>query len=190
MTRFSLIVAWLVATGLATVIAWQVVGAADDQISDAPMTPLVGVTTSAPATDPTSTDGVSTTAGGTVPDDGGSTSSVGSSTGSTTATSSVGSSTTSTTGAGATTTVPTTNVPTTTGVPATTSAVSDGGTVTVTGTFPRVELVAVVAAPGWSYEVRRNDGERVEVRFENQAGDSIRIRAEWDDGRLVAEIDS
>jgi hypothetical protein len=47
MTRFSLIVAWLVATGLATVIAWQVVGAADDQISDAPMTPLVGVTTSA-----------------------------------------------------------------------------------------------------------------------------------------------
>jgi len=52
-----------------------------------------------------------------------------------------------------------------------------------------VELVAVVAAPGWTYAVTADDGERVEVRFENTAGDDVRIRCEWENGRLVADID-
>lgn len=60
---------------------------------------------------------------------------------------------------------------------------------TVTGTEPRVELVGVVAAPGWTYAVTSNDGDRVEVRFENASGDDVRIRCEWEDGRLVADID-
>ena len=61
---------------------------------------------------------------------------------------------------------------------------------TVTGTEPWVELIGVVAAPGWTYEVTSNDGDRVVVRFENGAGDDIRIRCEWESGRLVADIDS
>jgi len=61
--------------------------------------------------------------------------------------------------------------------------------VTVSGVEPSVELVAVVASPGWSYEVTDNRGTRVEVRFENLIGDEIRIRCEWEDGRLVADID-
>ena len=60
---------------------------------------------------------------------------------------------------------------------------------TVSGVEPNVELVAVVASPGWSYEVTDNRGTRVEVRFENLIGDEIRIRGEWKDGKLVADID-
>jgi hypothetical protein len=74
-------------------------------------------------------------------------------------------------------------------MPATTTAVSDGGTVTVTGTNPNVEIVAVVAAPGWAYRVTENRGDRVEVEFTDSSGAEIRIRCEWKNGQLVADID-
>lgn len=175
MNRIGLFAAWIAATGLATLLAWQVVGAADDQISDAPDTPVIAVTIP----------DVSTTSGS-VPSD---------SAPSTTATSSASTpttldqgSTTSTIGASTSTTAPDTST-STTGVPATTTAVSDGGTVTVTGVEPNVELVAVVAVPGWSYQVDSAQGDRVQVTFENGAGDQIRVRCEWENGQLVADID-
>lgn len=49
--------------------------------------------------------------------------------------------------------------------------------------------MAVVAAPGWTYQITGNDGDRVEVRFENAAGDDIRIRCQWENGKLIADID-
>ena len=186
MTRFTIIAAWLLATGLTTVVAWQVVGAADDQITTAPLTPVVAVTapgleTSEPSGEATTPDGITVTADTTA---GSTASATVSPTPSTTPSSSPGSSGTSST------TTPSSSPSTaTTGIPATTTAVSDGGTVTVTGTEPRAELVAVVAAPGWTYQVTANDGERVEVRFANAADDDVRVRVEWEDGRLVADID-
>lgn len=192
MTRLGIVAAWIVATGLATVLAWQVVGAADEQVSNGPRTPLIATTTGAAsevatgATEPRgvtgSTAGTSTVAttapAGSTPTSGPTPTTAPNTEG----TAPPASSTTSTT-------VPGTS--TTTGVPnvAATTAVTDGGSVSVTGVEPSVELVAVVASLGWSYEVTANDGERVEVRFESLAGDRIRIRCEWVGGRLVAAID-
>lgn len=34
-----------------------------------------------------------------------------------------------------------------------------------------VSMVDLVAAPGWTYEIKDNDGDRVEVRFANQSTD-------------------
>ena len=176
MNRFGLLAAWIAATGIATLLAWQVVGAADDQISDAPDTPVIAVTTP----------DVSTTSGS-VPTDSSSSTTVTSNT-STSTTLDQGSTTSTTTGTS--TTAPDSSTSTTTsGIPATTTAVSDGGTVTVTGVEPNVELVAVVAAPGWSYQVDSAQGDRVQVTFENGAGEEIRVRCEWENGQLVADID-
>lgn len=171
MTRIGLVAAWLMAVGVATALAWQVVGAADDQVSDAPLTPVIAVSTSDPSPD-TAPPATATTTAGTETSD-----------------TSTTTSTPTSTPSPSTTTTPSSTSSTATGIPATTTAVSDGGTVTVTGTDPLVELVAVVAAPGWSYEVIRNSDDRIEVRFEHTSGVEIRIRCEWEDGTLVADID-
>ncbi|MEX2279867.1 MAG: hypothetical protein WEA76_07230 [Acidimicrobiia bacterium] len=175
MTRIGILAAWVVAVGIATTLAWQVVGAADDQVSDDPLTPIIAVSTSDPTTAPPSTDTTAAETGTTSP------------TGTDSTTPSSSPPPTSTT-----TTTPASTSPTTTGIPATTTAVSDGGTVTVTGTDPHVELVAVVAAPGWRYEIIADDddGDEIEVRFQNTSGAEIRIRCEWEDGKLVADIDA
>ncbi len=192
MTRIGLVAAWLLAVGVTTAVAWQVVGAADDQVGDAPLTPLVAVTTSATTagttasiTDPSAP---STTTTSVMPDDrdAPTTSTTTGTVATTTPSTAPASSTTSTTQP----LLSTTPVPTTLGTQTTRTAVSDGGSVTVSGAGTTVELVAVIASPGWSYDVTRNDGQRVEVRFENQAGDTIRIRAEWDNGELIASVDS
>lgn len=174
MNRIGLLAAWIAATGLATLLAWQVVGAADDQVSDAPGTPVIAVTTP---------DGSTTSS--TVPSDASSSTTV-TSNPSTSPTVDSGSTTSTTTGTP--TTAPRTST-TTSGIPATTTAVSDGGTVTVTGVEPNVELVAVVAVPGWSYRVETAQGDRVQVTFESGAGEEIRVRCEWENGQLVADID-
>lgn len=173
----GLLAAWIAATGVATLLAWQVVGAADDQISDAPDTPVIAVTspeastaTTSPTDDASTTSTTSETSPSTTDDRGSTTSTT------------VGSSTSSTV-AGSTTST------TTSGVPATTTAVSNGGSVTVTGVEPTVELVAVVAVPGWSYRIDADQGERVQVTFESLAGEEIRVRCQWEDGQLVADID-
>lgn len=173
MNRIGLLAAWIAAAGIATMLAWQVVGAADDQISDAPSTPVIAITSSDPSS--TSTDSPSTTV---TPSDSTSTSGA------------PGATTTTTTGSSTSTTAADSSSSTTTsGIPATTTAVSDGGTVTVTGVEPNVELVAVVAAPGWSYQIDSDQGDRVQVTFDNGAGEEIRIRCEWENGQLVADID-
>lgn len=174
MNRIGLLAAWIAATGIATLLAWQVVGAADDQISDAPDTPVIAVTTP----------DVSTTS---VPTDSSSSTTV---TSSASTSSTVDSGSTTSTTTNTSTTAPDSSTSTTTsGIPATTTAVSDGGTVTVTGVEPNVELVAVVAVPGWSYQVETAQGDRVQVTFENGAGEEIRVRCEWENGQLVADID-
>lgn len=178
MNRMGLLAAWIAATGIATLLAWQVVGAADDQISDAPDTPVIAVTIW----------DVSTTSGSVTSDSAPSTTATSSA--STSTTLDQGSSTSTTTGSSTPTTAfDSTTSTTTSGIPATTTAVSDGGTVTVTGVDPNVELVAVVAVPGWSYQVDSAQGDRVQITFENGAGEEIRVRCEWENGKLVADID-
>lgn len=194
MTRFGLVVAWIAATALTTAVAWQVVGAADDRVSDEPTTPVIAVTVgtdaTVPGSDPQQAGPSSTTAvGSSIP----STTPTSSESSTTTGSSSTGSapgSSTSTTSPGSTSTTSGSSSTTTpgTGIPATTTAVSDGGTLTVTGVAPNVELVAVVANPGWSYRITHNDGDRVEVIFE-RSDHEIRIRCQWEGGRLVADID-
>lgn len=179
MNRFGLFAVWVAATAVATLLAWQVVGAADDQISDAPTTPLIALT--APDT-PTST-AVDSTVDTTTSDSGETSTSTTDATVPGATSTTQPNSTTSTTNPGSTTTA------TSAGVPATTTAVSDGGTVTVTGVEPNVELVAVVAVPGWSYQVTEDDGTRVDVTFRHTLGNEIRVRIEWNDGRLAADID-
>lgn len=179
MNRIGLLAAWIVATGIATLLAWQVVGAADDQIADSPNTPLIAVTS--PDASTTSTLGTSTSTSETT----------GTSDGSPSTTGGLGTTTSTTTDSSTSTTAPGSNTSSTTsGIPATTTAVSDGGTVTVTGTEPNVELVAVVAVPGWSYRVGTDQGDRVEVTFENGTGAEIRVRCEWENGQLIADIDA
>lgn len=182
MNRIGLFVVWAVATGVATVLAWQVVGAADDQISDAPTTPLIALTAPDTSREPDSTSDTTTTDSTTSTTHSSSPTSTASATGSSTTSTTTPTDSTSTTAPEATTT-------TASGVSATTTAVSDGGTVTVTGVEPNVELVAVVAVPGWSYQVTGDDGTRVEVTFTSLGGEEIRVRCQWENGRLQADID-
>jgi hypothetical protein len=204
MTRIGLIIAWVAATALTTILAWQVVGAADEQVSDQPTTPLIALTTpeaadststmddtsSSLATNPSSSAGTASSSTG-APNSGSSTpssASTATTASNSTSTSSDSNSSTSTTN-GSTSTTTQSSSTTVSGIPATTTAVSDGGTVTVTGTIPSVEIVAVVAAPGWAYRVTENRGDRVEVEFTDTSGAEIRIRCEWKNGQLVADID-
>lgn len=176
MQRVGLIAAWVAVAAITTTVAWQVVGAAETGVSDPPLTPVLAVTTpdSTGATPTgTSPSSVVTSTSGTT----------GSSSTSTTPTTSGTATTTTTVGGTSTTSAPSS------GKTATTTVVSEGGTVTATGTDPHVELVAVVATPGWSYQVTQASGDRVEVRFENVLGGEARVRIEWEDGRLSGEVD-
>ena len=197
MTRVGLIIAWIAATALTTTLAWQVVGAADEQVSDEPTTPLIALTTP-DATDATSTTDATGSSVATSPSSSAGTaasspstpasSSTTSSAGSTETTTSNSTATSPGSNSSTTTTIPSSSSTTVSGIPATVTAVSDGGTVTVTGINPNVQIVAVVAAPGWAYRVVENSGDRVEVEFTN-SGAEIRIRCEWKTGNLVADID-
>ncbi len=70
----------------------------------------------------------------------------------------------------------------------TTYSVGTAGTVTIEVLGGQLLLVDVSANGGWSYEIKKSEWNRIEVRFES--GDSEgEIEVEVDDGRLVVEIE-
>lgn len=181
MQRWGLFVVWVVATVAVTVAAWRVVLAADAQVSDRPPTQLVAVPSTAarptitvPESSTTSLvldpeAPTTTTTSTSVPDD---------ATSSTTSTTeSVGSSSsTSTTSIGAIVAYQTERIPT------------SGGSVWVEYRPGEVRFVTAVPNLGWSWELRREDPDNIEVTFSR--GDSeIRVRARWNDGEFGWEID-
>lgn len=67
MNRFGLVAIWVAATALTTVLAWQIVAAAGEQVSPGPLTPLAAPTTTSASTDLSSTATTSTTQPSTEP---------------------------------------------------------------------------------------------------------------------------
>lgn len=180
MKRAGLMVAWLVvAAGLST-IAYQIVAAAESQVSDRPLTPIVAITSSST----TATTGAQPSTTGTEPD-------------STTSTSAVSDSTTTTVGS----TTSTSAASTSTSAPATTSTTppaawtsktiaSKGGEVVIQYRPGEVRLVAARPAPGYRVEVEMAGPPEVEVEFESETTEAKSdVRARWRNGALEVTVE-
>ncbi|MGH8875132.1 MAG: hypothetical protein ACRDVM_07765 [Acidimicrobiia bacterium] len=180
MRRAGLALAWLLATIAVTALAWQAVSAADSQVSQQPLTPLitlevaralpsstsVGPITTRPPSD-TSTSATSTTGPAGPPSDT-----------PTTETASPPSTPASTTQpASTTTTVPYTEQ----------TVVLTGGTVTFAHRPGEVVFVAAVPAPGFAAEVDDQGPDEVRVEFESPEHRS-ELRVRWDGGELDIEV--
>lgn len=101
-----------------------------------------------------------------------------------------------TTVAPAVTTPPVIAAPTTAApVPVRRAVDATGGTVVVDWTPTSVELVSVASAPGWREQSRRDEADRVEVRFERDSGSSgqgsgtSRVEVRVVDGQLSVVTD-
>ena len=176
MNRLGLIAAWIGVTALTTFFAWQIVSAADAQVTERPLS----VVAAAP---PEPVAPVNDTASPATIESGGET-------------------TTTTSSPPVTTTVPSTTLPTTggssstvTSSPATTVPESwsirtiptAGGTVVVKYRTGEVVLEAASPAPGYSVEIEKAGPPKVEVEFES-VDDKVEVKAEWSDGDLVVEV--
>ncbi|HLF42925.1 MAG TPA: hypothetical protein VJA46_05265 [Acidimicrobiia bacterium] len=159
MNRFGLIATWVTATALTTVLAWQIVAAAGEQVSPGPLTPIA-----APVT--TSTTGVSTT----LP-------APSSSSSTTTAEPGLGSTTSSSTpSSGSSTTVAVSwqvkTIPTV------------GGTVVVSYRPGEVVLDGATPAPGFTVESDKQGPPDVKVEF-NSESTRVEVEVKWDDTLVI-----
>ncbi len=177
MQRARPLLAWVTITTLSTLVTWQVVASASDEVNDVPRTPLVvavgappttvfltvpaSTETSQPPVSSTSVAPTSTTAAET--------------TAPTTAPPPPGPSPTSTT-----------QPPSSTGVATVGSA---GGTVTVSYRDDEVYFEGATPMPGYSVEVEDDGPEHVVVAFESEEG-TIEVRIEWRDGELVSQVET
>lgn len=181
MNRLGLVALWLTATVAVTLVAFQVVGAAESQVGERPLTPVVAIDEPEPgdAVDPAPTTTLTTMVDPTAP------------------TTTPGS--TVTTAAPATTTpttTPTTTVPTTTAGDGGTSAggwttlnvPTAGGTVTVEHRPEEVRLVAVTARSGFSVGHTELGPPEVRVEFDSP-GLQVRVDVEWGDDGPKVEIE-
>lgn len=214
MQRIGLFAAWLLATLVATAGAWQVVGAAESEVFDAPLTPVIAIssTTATTPRETVSTFETPSTVADPVP---GSTPTTIEGAGSGDGTSSAPQPTYAASGDTSSVSSTTSPSPSTTrslgtGVP-TTNGPGDGGedgdepdldalpriavptsagTVTVAGNDDGVFIVAVLATPGWSYEVEDPERtDRVRVRFD-RGSSTIRVEVRWNGEQLVAVVDT
>lgn len=169
--RLSLFAAWLGVLVLATTLAWQIVGAADDRVSDRPLAPLnvaapviTGVDTTASttpaATDPEPSSSTTSSASTTVP--------------------TTSSSTTSTIQATSTTT-------TTVAAWQTRSVETRGGTVVFRYRPGEVIYQTATPAPGYKVDVDKQGPPEAQVEFESE-DDKIEIHAGWESGDIDIEI--
>lgn len=161
MRRLALMGGWLVVVVLTTALTWQIVGAADAQVSDRPASPL---NVAAPAFTPTSTTqatAISTTTLMSVP-----------TTGATSPTS-VTTSSTSTTVAASEWSLKTVN--------------TMGGSVVLKYRPGEVVLQATTPAPGYRAEVEKAGPPEVEVEFESE-NRKVAVHAKWDGGDLSVEV--
>ncbi len=189
--RIALIAAWFAATAVAVLIASAAVGAVRGEVTDQPQsaepflpapavvdtttTTTPAATTTTPDTTSSSTSSTSTTSTS-IPDEG-----------TTTTTQPQGSTTTTTTAPPASTTTSTT----TTQPEAPTQLPPYqlvGGTVTIAVSEPNVWLVGAVPSVGFAADVEYTGPEKVEVEFESADTES-KVRAKWEDGKLIVDID-
>ncbi len=181
MKRVGLIVAWMAVAALLSTAAYQIVAAAESQVSDQALTPIVAITadssaTSLPGIDPTTTR----------PDQ--ASSSVPSTTVESTTSTSTGASTTSS----PTTTAPASSSTSTTSGSAWTSRTvpTAGGDVVIEHRTGEVRLVVARPAAGFRVEVEAAGPPSVEVEFENESSEKrFKIRARWQDGGLSITVE-
>lgn len=171
MRRLGLFVTWLLSTVLVTVVAFRVVGAAESQIGDAPLTPVVAITE---------------------PDSAETTSSTTTTTTRVTTTSSTATTTTTapspTTTAPPATTAPATTPPTTAPSQwATLNVPTAGGTVTVEHRTGEVRLVAATAGPGYRVGDVEAGPPEVEVDFDGD-DEKVEVRIRWSDDGPSVEV--
>jgi hypothetical protein len=173
MHKWTLIGAWVLVAALATTLTWQIVSAADEQVSDRPVAPLqVG----APLV--TTSDAGSTTQTSSPLDTGPSSSTPINQAGSSSSTStspsppsSAGTTSTTTIQSWQTKTIPTA-----------------GGVVVVTYRTGEVALGSATPAPGFATEIKKSGPSEVEVQFESEEA-KYEVRVRWSGGQLSIETD-
>ncbi|MEX1125031.1 MAG: hypothetical protein WEE53_05145 [Acidimicrobiia bacterium] len=163
MNRFGLVSIWVAVTALTSLLAWQIVAAAGEQVSPGPLTPIA-----APVT---STTGVSTT----LP---------------TTTSSPVASTSTTQPGTAATTSATTpSSASTSTSVAVgwqVKTIPTAGGTIVVSYRPGEVILDGATPAAGFTVDVDKQGPPDVKVKFESEST-HVEIRVEWGD-KLVVDV--
>jgi hypothetical protein len=153
---------------VATTLTWQIVSAADDQVSDRPVAALDLATLD--STTSSSTVAVTVASDTTLADP---------------------SSTTTTTqsSSSSTTTVQSTTAPTTGTAAWQVRKIDTGGGTVVVGYRPgEVVLQSAAPSPGFSVEVKKGGPPEVEVEFEGESA-KFEVKAKWSDGQLSVESD-
>lgn len=162
-----LFAAWAAATALVSSAAWEVVSAAEDRVSEKPLSRLIAIpsptTSPVPAPPAQSTVTLPDPAQPTPPE--------------------IAAPTVTTSSTTSTTTAP--------DQPWTTEAIATpAGVVLVSSRPGEVRLEAVTPIPGWSYEVKRAEPDQVEVRFAGHGHAEVFASARWLNGALETEVDS
>ncbi len=179
MQRARPLQAWVTITTLSTLVTWQVVAAASDEVNDVPRTPLVVAVGAPPSTvyltAPTSTETSQPP--------------VSSTSVTPTSTTAVETTTPSTTAAPP----PPGPSPTSTTQPSSSTGMatvgSAGGTVTVSYGGGEVYFEGATPLPGYSVEVEDEGPEHVVVAFQSDE-ETIEVRIEWKDGELVSRVET
>jgi hypothetical protein len=162
-SKWTIAGAWVLVAAVATTLTWQIVSAADAQVSDQPPIQVAPAPSTLDSSTSTSRTSSSTSS---------STSSVPSSSSST----SPGSSSTS--------------APPNTGVAWSSRTVQTGGGVVVVSYRPdQVVLSSASPAAGFSADIKKQGPPEVDVEFESEFGD-YRVRARWANGDLAVETES
>ncbi len=166
-----LFAAWAAASALVSSAAWQVVGAAEDQVSEKPLSRLIAIPSPTTSPVPAPLAPASSSSTTTVPDPPPTPPEI---------------------------VAPTVTTPSTTSTtvapqdePWTTEAVATpAGVVLVSYRPGEVRLEAVTPIPGWSYKVTKAEPDEVEVRFSGRRHAAVVASARWVNGTLDTEVDS
>lgn len=162
-SKWNIAGAWVLVAALATTLTWQIVSAADAQVSDRPAlqiaAPIVGSSTTS-----------ATLAGGST---------------------SLTAPTTTTTAPGSTTSGPpgSSTTPPTEAAWASQTIQTGGGVVVVRYRDGEVVLGSASPAAGFAAEVKKDGPTEVDVEFESESAE-YRVRAEWSGGELSVRTDS
>ncbi|MDP9495533.1 MAG: hypothetical protein M3P87_09870 [Actinomycetota bacterium] len=164
MNRFGLVAIWVAATAITTVLAWQIVAAAGEQVSPGPLTPIAAPTATA-STDVSSTSSSTVATSTTQPDSQATTAT------SVTTTPATGSTSSSAVAAWQVKTIPTV-----------------GGTVVVSYRPGEVVHDGSTPAAGFTVDVDKQGPPEVRVEFESETT-KVEVRVRWTD-QLVVDIQS
>ena len=167
MSKWSIAGAWVLVAALATTLTWQIVSAADAQVSDRPAlqvaAPIVGSSTTSDTLAGSATSLSAPT---------------------TTATTAPGSSTSGAVGSTTTASPPPTEAAWTSQ-----TIQTGGGVVVVRYRAGEVVLGSASPAAGFAAEVKKDGPSQVDVEFESESAE-YRVRAEWSGGELSVETES